>query len=101
MRNTLRKTKALVKQILEENPQARNSDNELYIQICNKLNPSICFAPFGEVVCNLNEYGLPPFETVRRSRQKVQEEHPELRPCDEVALYRAENETAYEEFATT
>ena len=100
MKNKLYQTKALVKQVLEENKNARNSDNELYIQVCHILNPLAFSVPFAEVISNLELYGLPPFETVRRSRQRIQAECPDLRPCDEVALFRAENETAYREFAT-
>ena len=100
MKNKLYQTKALVKQVLEENEKARNSDNELYIQVCLILNPLAFTVPFAEVISNLDRYGLPPFETVRRTRQKIQSEHPELRPCDEVALFRADNEIVYREFAT-
>ena len=100
MKNKLYATKALVKQVLEENEKARNSDNELYMEICRRINPHVFFKPFVEVISNLDIYGLPPFETVRRTRQKLQSERPDLRPCDEVALFRAENETAYKEFAT-
>ena len=100
MKNQLYKTKKLVKQVLEENERTRNSDNELYVEICNRINPYVLAVPFAEVVGNLEDYGLPPFESVRRTRQKLQAERPDLRPCDEVALFRAENETAYKEFAT-
>lgn len=100
MKNKLYETKALVKQILEADERARNSDNELYLQVCRVLNPLAFSVPFAEVISNLDRYGLPPFETVRRTRQKIQQEHPELRPCDEVALFRAENEEIYKEFAT-
>lgn len=100
MKNKLYETKTLVKRILEEDERARNSDNELYLQVCLVLNPLAFSVPFAEVISNLEGYGLPPFETVRRTRQKIQQEHPELRPCDEVALFRAENEEIYKEFAT-
>ena len=100
MKNKLFETKALVKQVLEENEKARNSDNELYVEVCYRVNPYALTVPFAEVISNLDEYGLPPFESVRRTRQKLQAERPDLRPNDEVALFRAENETAYKEFAT-
>lgn len=100
MKDKLYETKALVKQILEENESARNSDNELYIEVCNRINPYVVYLPFRDVIANLSSLGLPPFESVRRTRQKLQAEHPDLRSNDEVALYRAENETAYKEFAT-
>lgn len=99
MKKKLYETKALVKRILEENEGARNSDNELYIELCYRVNPSAMRLPFEEVIANLARLGLPPFESVRRSRQKLQADCPNLRANDEVELYRAENETAYEEFA--
>ena len=100
MKKKLYETKKLVKQVLEEYELARNSDNDLYVEICYRVNPSVMRMPFEEVICNLGNYGLPPFESVRRSRQKIQEEYPHLRPNDEVELFRAENEIAYQEFAT-
>ena len=100
MKHRLFEVKALVKEVLEENEKARNSDNILYVQICYMLNPSVAQLPFGEVMFYLDRYGLPPFESVRRTRQKLQAERPDLRPNDEVALFRAENETAYKEFST-
>ena len=99
MKNKLYETKELVKEVLEENERARNSDNELYIEVCYRINPSVLRIPFEDVIGCLADYNLPPFESVRRARQKLQAERPELRPCDEVAVFRAENETAYEEFA--
>lgn len=100
MKNKLFETKALVKQVLEENERARNSDNELYVEICYRVNPSVMRLSFESVISNLDLYGLPPFETVRRSRQRIQAECPDLRPCEEVEIFRAENEMAYREFAT-
>ena len=100
MKNKLYETKELVKQVLEENEAARNSDNELYAEICYRVNPSVMRLPFEEVIRYLAGYGLPPFESVRRARQKLQAECPDLRANDEVGLFRAENETAYKEFAT-
>lgn len=100
MKHRLFEIKSLVKEILEENEDARNSDNTLYAEICYRHNPSAMRLPFEEVIRYLDGYGLPPFESVRRARQKLQAERPDLRPNDEVALFRAENETAYKEFST-
>lgn len=100
MKNRLFEIKELVKEILEENEKARDSDHLLYAHICDRINPSVARLPFGDVMVYLDGYGLPPFESVRRARQKLQAERPDLRPNDEVALFRAENETAYKEFST-
>jgi hypothetical protein len=100
MKKKLYDTKKLVKQVLEENEELRNSDTELYLEICLRVNPLVMLLSFAEVISGLEEFGLPPFETVRRARQKVQAECPHLRPCEVVELFRAENEIAYREFAT-
>ena len=99
MKDKLYQTKALVKQVLEECEEARNSDNELYIRVCDKINPYVIRYSFIDIMRNLEDYRLPPFESVRRTRQKVQAECPHLRPCAEVETFRAENEIAYREFA--
>lgn len=49
----------------------------------------------------IREYNnlFPPFESVRRTRQKVQEKYPDLAASEEVEAGRELNETAYREFA--
>lgn len=97
--NRLNTTKALVKTILEQNKAARSSDMRLYYEVCNSINPQILCCRFSDVIMNLDALRLPPFESVRRSRQKVQEEFPHLAACPEVELFRAENEEFYRDFA--
>lgn len=97
--NQLQQTSTLVKQILIEDEAARNSDMHLYLKVCQKLNPSALAEPFWTVVSRLKKYNLPPFETVRRARQKIQAKCPELSASDEVEDARAELETEYREFA--
>jgi hypothetical protein len=92
-------TKALVKSILETIPETRSSDTLLYYEVCKVKNEYILDEPFGGVLRIFSKLGLPPFESVRRSRQKVQEEHPELAASAEVQVFRAENEEEYREFA--
>lgn len=95
----LNTTKALVKEILEENEHTRNSDMLLYYEVCSRLNPDALDDSFGCVILHLDALHLPPFESIRRSRQKVQAECPWLAASEEVALFRAENEDAYKNFA--
>lgn len=97
--NQLKQTSKLVKQILIDEPLARNSDMYLYLKVCQKLNPSALTKPFWNVISALKHHNLPPFETVRRTRQKIQEKQPELAGSDAVEDARAELETEYREFA--
>lgn len=91
--------KNLVKDILEQIPETRNSDMLLYFVICNRKNATALDMPFGTVILGLDEYNLPPFESVRRARQKAQAECPHLAASDVVELFRSENEEIYRDFA--
>ena len=99
----LKNTKALVKSILETDQRARNSDNYLYLRVLNTISAmngaDYADIPVAEFLMNMDRLNVPPFESVRRSRQKVQEEFPHLAACDEVQGFRAENEREYRAFA--
>lgn len=92
------KTTEIVKEILDKEPQTRNSDNALYIKVVEKINGTALDKPFWEVMLGLEALGLPCFETVRRTRQKVQAEHPELKPCEKVQDFRTGKEIEYREY---
>lgn len=95
----LKNTKALVQSILENNKEARNSDMLLYLEVVKAKNPNVLNNTFGAVLLWLDKYDLPPFESVRRSRQKVQAECPWLAACEKVQGFRAENESTFRDFA--
>ncbi len=89
----------IVKDILTKDEQARNSDNYLYTKVVERLNANALEKPFEEVMINLNNMGLPCFETVRRSRCKIQAKYPELQSCDKVHSLRSINEEIMKEYA--
>ncbi len=99
----LKDVKKLVKFILENDEKARNSDNYLYFMVINLLadknSIDISAINIASFLLNAKAYPFPPFESVRRARQKVQEEFPHLAARETVQGFRAENETAYREFA--
>ena len=95
----LNQTLVLVKDILVAHPAARDSDMCLYSIIVSRLNPAAARMPFGEVILRLNDLGLPCFETVRRTRQKVQAEHPDLKGSVKTRSFRSINEEIHKEFA--
>lgn len=99
----LKSTKALVKALLEEDEKTRNSDSYLYFRVINiiasKDNIDLTKISVTAFLLNMNVFPFPPFESVRRTRQKVQSECPWLAPSKVVEEYRAENEVAYREFA--
>lgn len=99
----LNSTKALVQSILEKNPQTRNSDSYLYLCVLNviaeKRNLDLSKLSVPQFLLNLRISPFPPFESVRRTRQKLQREFPHLSACEVVSEYRAENEAVFREFA--
>ena len=97
--NNIGQTSAIVKQVLEEVPATRNSDDLLYIKVCSRINPNALRSPFSEVLCKRKELNLPPFESVRRSRQKLQADFPELAAVDSVEYQRVVNESIVRNYA--
>lgn len=99
----LKTTKALVTSILENDRMARNSDSHLYFRVINiiaeKHHIDLTKIPVIDFLLNMNKSPFPPFESVRRTRQKVQQECPWLAASAEVEEFRAENEQVYREFA--
>lgn len=94
----LKEVKKYVEAVLREKPYTRNSDNVLYSCVIEALGvPSDMSA--AEFFCRAKEIGAPNMESVRRARQKVQAEHPELRGDPDVEAARALNEYVYKEFA--
>ena len=99
----LKNTKALVKSILEKDKQCRNSDSFLYLKVLSILGKQkgidIESMSIPYFLLNLHGTAFPPFESVRRSRQKIQEQCPELAASEIVQEYRAENEANFRKFA--
>ena len=97
--NEIQKTNNLVKDILIESEAARNSDMFLYLKVCERVSPEALQQPFHVVISSLKNLNLPPFETVRRTRQKIQADFPELASCKRVEKMKAVKEEAFREYA--
>ena len=104
----LKKIKELVTKLLSEKPELRASDDLLYLEVLKKVHPhwsnarittNIENISIGEFFTMRKSAKLPNFESVRRSRQKAQEEHPELKPCEKVLEARKRNEENFYNFA--
>lgn len=97
--NKIKRTSDIVKDVLKDCPNARNSDDLLYINVCKRISPMVCNQPFQTVLLMRNELGIPPFESVRRTRQKLQASYPELCASDEVEAQRMVNEEIVKNYA--
>ena len=95
MAKEFKQVKKIVESILTDYPQTRNSDNLLYLTVIETIGKGNIEKPISEILLNLEELGLPCFETVRRTRQKLQAENPKLQACDKVYDFRCEREEEY------
>lgn len=99
----LLKVNKIVKQILTDIPATRNSDSYLYLKVLEKTaemhefeleNMSVTF-----FLNNVKQLKCPYFETVRRARQKIQAECPELRSSKAVQDVKDSKEKVYRAYA--
>ena len=100
----IKTTHDIVLKILVENEDARSNDNKLYYLVCKEIGSRqginiahVSFEKFFTVA--LAEYGLPAYETVRRTRQKIQAECPELAGDRTVRYARMACKGAFVEYA--
>ena len=101
--NDLKNTTALVKAILEQDKQCRNSDSFLYLKVLSVIGKrkgiDIESMSVPYFLVNLHGTAFPPFESVRWARQKIQEHNPHLAACESVEGFRMDNEKEFRAFA--
>ena len=95
----LKNTTELVKHLLQTVPATRNSDDFLYIKVCESIGKQYVNLPFQWVIMCREDFGFPAFETVRRTRQKIQQHNPELAASPDVEAMRMVLEKDYREYA--
>lgn len=96
----LKNVEAIVEKILDAREDARENDDLLYLYVCEYLNKGISSMSMRNFLKTRKETGCPTFETVRRTRQKVFEKRPELKP-KRVTKYREEMEKVYFDYAVS
>ena len=75
----MRNYMTIVEYVLSKHPEARDSDFRLYGWICAHLCPEVMDMSFKRVLWQHKELDLPSFDTIQRTRQKLQHDKPELR----------------------
>ena len=88
-----------VRAVLEKNEDARNDDMVLYLALCNACLKDAGAMPLAEIMTQHKYLGLPSFESVSRTRRKLQVQHPELAGSRPVQKMRATGEKAYRRYA--
>ena len=95
----LKKLKSLTNKVLwelEHNESTRNSDRMLIASIYADFYGVGIYEPWIRVVGNTS---LPSFESIRRTRQRIQEDRVDLRAVSEVEEQRISKQVDYIEFA--
>ena len=69
----------IVEKVLREHKDARDSDFRTIGWVIKLTRPELMNMTFSQVLWNHKELDLPSFETIRRTRQKLQHDKPELR----------------------
>lgn len=88
-----------VKAVLTSQTNTRDDDMKLYLCVCRCCLPSIGAMPFETVMTQCRSLGIPCFESVRRTRQKLQAQNPELIGTARVKKLRTAQEQVYQQYA--
>ncbi len=97
--DSLKTIEGKVRAVLQENEDARNDDMVLYLALCNACLKDAGAMPLAQIMTKHRELGLPSFESVGRTRRKLQERHPELLGSVRKQKIRAAGEKAYRKYA--
>ena len=97
--DNLKTIEGKVRAVLQENEDARNDDMVLYLALCNLYLENAGNMPLAQILTNHKELGLPSFESMGRTRRKLQERHPELLGSVRMQKIRVSGEKAYRKYA--
>lgn len=87
-----------VKRIMEADIMTRDDDGLLIARFDAELNPMVYGLTYVQVMSDRAGLGLPSCESIRRARQKVQEEYPELQGSERAKKARQQKREEIEEF---
>ena len=95
----IKTTHDIVKDVLENDIMARNSDDYLIYAVCKRINPMCMGMNFETVIRHRKDLKLPAFETIRRTGQRVRAAYPELAGNSAVETSRGLNERIFRDYA--
>lgn len=90
---------ALVEEVMRNFPASRNSDDTLYLMVCERVDAISINMSFKDIILNRKEYGYPAYECVARAGRKVRARYPELKGNIFVEEKREENKEIFKEYA--
>ena len=98
----LKTIESRVLEVLLDEKKTRDDDMLLYFMVCQR-----CFfdshgmrdISFNEFIYKFRDFGCPNFESVRRTRQMIQSQYPELGCSPKARRARSRGQKAYEKYA--
>ena len=88
--------KGIVRKVLIRDREARNDDRYLYLKVASEIaGHDVSGVTLGEW---MRDYTFPSTESVRRTRQKLQQHEPDLRSDKRIQEEREAREELYREF---
>ena len=88
-----------VEYVLREYEDARKDDFILIYRVFKEINENaVIRKPFFEVMINHYDYNFPAIASIMRSRRKVYEKYPEIKP-EKVSKKRKEKIEEYKEYS--
>lgn len=100
MPQSVKRISEVVKYLLVTNKATRDDDMYLYLKVAERLKgKAVNDIRFEDIMINYKKFNLPTFETVRRTRAKLQSQYEELAPCAEVAEYRRKRVGEFRKYA--
>lgn len=87
--------KTTVRQVLVEEPLARDDDHILWLEVIKKRIPAATIMSLEAVLTKYQSLGIPSFESVSRARRYIQADEPRLSSSKRIYEARKEEEERY------
>ena len=91
----LKDLEKIVRNILQETPATRGSDDLLYTWVCYKMGFGLKGRDAQDFILSYRRMGIPTIESVGRCRRKLQEKDEALKPTPDIVLKRKRLENSY------
>ena len=88
----------LIRFLLTTDPELRDSDLKLFRRVYEVYRVDICNTSFDEMLNRIARKEIPSFESIRRARQKIQEQNDELKSSVDIQNNKNQIENEFYDF---
>lgn len=94
----LKNIEEVVEKVLDVKKESRDNDDILYLYVCEYFNRGVSSQSLGDFLQTRHKTACPNFESVTRTRRKVFEKRPELKPT-KITKIRNDMEQVFIDYA--